>query len=88
MSKIILPDSLSPALGLSPSQQDCVGKLREALDEAEAGRVWSLGLVLCMKDGFAKVIGGSNAAELNLGLDALKQDILKAVYDDRDAGRG
>lgn len=69
-SKIIFP------MALTPAQQDCVDKLREALEEAERGNIHTVGIVCCMAKGYGAVIGGMNAAELNLGLDSLKRRIL------------
>ena len=51
-------------------------KLKEALEEAERGNIHTVGIVVCMKKGYGAVIGGTNAAELNLGLDSLKRRIL------------
>jgi hypothetical protein len=64
---------------LSEAQQDCVDKLREALEQAEAGNIHTVGIVCCMKTGYASTLGGTNASELNLGLDSLKRKILDAV---------
>lgn len=64
---------------LSPVQEDIVDKLRQALEQAEKGNVFALGLVLCLRSGYATVIGGSAAAELNLGCDSLKAKILREV---------
>jgi len=68
---IILPNQ-----PLTDGQQDCVDKLRETLEAAERGLVHTVGIVACMKTGYGAVIGGTNAAELNLGLDSLKRTIL------------
>ena len=67
------------AAHLTDAQQNCVDKLAEALDQAKRGTVNSMALVLCMKTGYAAVMGGTNAAELNLGLDSLKRKILEEV---------
>lgn len=61
---------------LTEGQQDCVDKLKEALFEAEQGNIHTVGIVCCMKKGYGAVVGGTNAAELNLGLDSLKRKIL------------
>ena len=66
-------------LGLSAAQLDCVEKLKEAVVQAEKGNVYAIGLVACMKTGYATVVGGTSAAELNLGLDSLKRSILDGV---------
>ena len=76
MSKsIILPSSVK----LTAAQADCVEKLEEALEAARDGNVNSVGIVLCMRKGYASTIGGTDAAELNLGLDSLKRKILDGV---------
>lgn len=80
-SQIILPDSLKPS-ALSDAQQDCLDKLQEVLEQAEAGNVYTVGIVVCLKSGFATTIGGTDAGSLNLGLDALKQRILARVTDE------
>jgi hypothetical protein len=64
---------------LNDNQRDCVDKLRECLEEAERGNIHSVAIVACMKKGFGAVIGGTNAAELNLGLDSLKKTILERI---------
>ena len=61
---------------LTDGQQDCVSKLKEALEEAERGNIHTVGIVCCMSKGYGAVIGGTNAAQLNLGLDSLKRKIL------------
>jgi len=71
--KIVFPVSLTDG------QKDCVDKLREALEEAERGNVHTVGIVVCMSKGYGAVIGGTNAAELNLGLDSLKRRILDSL---------
>ena len=76
MSKsILLPNSVK----LTEVQEDCVEKLEEALDEARRGNVTAVAIVLSMRKGYAAVIGGTEAAELNLGLDSLKRKILDGV---------
>jgi hypothetical protein len=66
-------------VALSDAQQDCVDKLREALEEAERGNVYTVGIVVCMAKGYGAVVGGTKAAELNLGLDSLKRKILDSL---------
>jgi hypothetical protein len=64
---------------LSESQQACVDVLREAVEQAESGNVYSVGIIVCMKTGYATVMAGSGAADLNLGCDSLKRKILDAI---------
>jgi hypothetical protein len=70
---------LLPSESLSTAQQGCVDVLREALAQAEAGKIHSLGIVLCMYSGYASIMAGTKAAELNLGCDSLKKKILMEV---------
>jgi hypothetical protein len=67
---------------LSDAQLDCIDKLSQCLEEAKKGNVFTVGLVVCMKTGFATTIGGTDAGSLNLGCDALKQRILENVVDE------
>jgi len=64
---------------LNDAQQDCLDKLREAVAEAEKGNIYAIGLVACMKTGYATVIGGTRAGDVNLGCDSLKRRILDGV---------
>ena len=72
---ILLPNTVN----LTDAQADCVEKLEEALEQARDGNVNSVGIVLCMRKGYASVVGGTDAAELNLGLDSLKRKILDSI---------
>jgi hypothetical protein len=75
------PILLSPT-PLSDQQLDCIDKLAQCLEEAKKGNVFTVGIVVCMKMGFATTIGGTDAGSLNLGCDALKQRILENVVDE------
>jgi hypothetical protein len=75
------PILLSPN-PLSEQQLDCIDKLAECLEEAKKGNIYTVGIVVCMKTGFATTIGGTDAGSLNLGCDALKQRILENVVDE------
>ena len=75
------PILLSPT-PLSDQQLDCIDKLAQCLEEAKKGNVFTVGIVVCMKMGFATTIAGSDAGSLNLGCDALKQKILENVVDE------
>lgn len=67
---------------LSDGERDCVDKLTEALEQAKAGKIHSLGMVVCMAKGYAIVIGGTAAADINLGCDSLKRQVLELVEGD------
>jgi hypothetical protein len=74
---------------LNEAQQACVDLLTEALNEARSGAISSVGIIVCMKSGYATVMAGSAAADLNLGCDSLKRKIIDAVENDkRSIGRG
>lgn len=75
MSKPILLSSTP----LSEAQLACIDLLSEALEQARAGEVTSIGIILCMKGGYASVMAGTQAADLNLGCDDLKDKILEAT---------
>lgn len=64
---------------LSEAQQACVDLLEEALQQANGGHIYSVGIIVCMKTGYATVMAGPHAADLNLGCDSLKKKILEAV---------
>ena len=66
---------------LSESQLACVDLLKETLAEAERGMINTIGIVVCMKSGYATVMAGTQAGDLNLGCDSLKKKILDAVED-------
>lgn len=64
---------------LSKDQADCVAVLKDALEVAESGEVDSLVIVVCMRSGFGHHIAGRRAADLNLGLDTVKAEIVETV---------
>ena len=70
---------LLSATPLTEAQMACVDLLAEALEQARAGNINSVGIVVCMKGGYASVMAGTQAADLNLGCDSLKKKILNVV---------
>ena len=68
---------------LNEAQQACVDLLVETLEQAKLGRIQSIGIIVCMKSGYATVMAGTGAADLNLGCDSLKAKILGAVEGDK-----
>lgn len=64
---------------LTESQIAVVDLLKEALAQALEGNITTVGIIACMENGFATVMAGSRAGDLNLGCDALKRKILDAV---------
>ena len=74
MSNII---GAKPAL--NEDQIAIVEMLKETLAQALEGNFTTIGIVVCMKEGFASVMSGRDAGSLNLACDDLKFKILKAV---------
>ena len=72
-----ITDIYSPSL--TEDQRQCVHVLKEALEQAEAGNIDTIGVVACMKGGYASVMGGSRAGDLALGALDLQQQILDAT---------
>lgn len=64
---------------LSEDQTAIVDLLKEALAQALEGNIKTVGVVACLDGGFATVMAGRQAADLNLGCDELKRKILEAV---------
>lgn len=64
---------------LTDDQTAIVALLTETLEQAMEGNFSTIGIVVCMKDGFASVMSGRQAADLNLACDDLKYKIHKAV---------
>ena len=64
---------------LTVEQQAVVDLLEETLETARTGVADAIGVVLCMKDGYASAMVGKRASDLNLGCDSLKRKILDAV---------
>lgn len=65
---------------LGKAEQQCVDILTDALDEAMKGRITSVALVVCMDDGIATIMAGSNGGALNLGCDDLKGKIHAEIF--------
>ena len=64
---------------MSEEQIAIVDLLKEALAQALEGNIKTVGVVACLEGGFATVMAGRQAADLNLGCDELKRKILDAV---------
>ena len=64
---------------LNEDQIAIVDLLKETLAQALEGNFSTIGIVVCMKDGFASVMSGRQAADLNLACDDLKYKIHAAV---------
>lgn len=81
----------TPLIGLGKPaldeyQQGCIDLLSDALEQAMAGRITSLAMVVCMDDGIATVMAGKNGGALNIGCDDLKMKIHAAMFEDGNTG--
>ena len=74
-----MPHLIDAKPPLNEDQAYCASLLREALELAEAGKVNSVAMVVCMEGGWATVMGGKRAGDLNLGCDDIKAKILAEV---------
>lgn len=79
MSLIKAPSIVGLNPKLSEDQLAVVEICKETLAQALEGSISSIGIVVCMKTGYATVMAGRQAADLNLGCDSLKGKILNAV---------
>jgi hypothetical protein len=64
---------------LTEAQTACVDLLKEALAEALQGNITSIAIIACMTSGYASVMAGTQAGDLNLGCDSLKRKILDEI---------
>jgi hypothetical protein len=64
---------------VSEDQSAIIDLLKETLAQALEGNIKTVGVVACLEGGFATVMAGRQAADLNLGCDELKRKILLAV---------
>ena len=64
---------------LNQYQRACVDLLQETLELALEGKVTSIGIIACLDGGYATVMAGKQAGDLNLGCDSLKGKIISAV---------
>jgi hypothetical protein len=71
--------------GLTEDQQACVDLLEQALDEARAGKIGTIGIVVCMDGGYASVMAGRKAGDLHLGCADLMDRIKEATRGKRSA---
>lgn len=70
-----------------PGMAACINLLEQALVAARAGQVTSVALVTCMQGGFGAAFAGTQGAELNLGLDSLKRNILDAISNPKNQSK-
>ena len=71
--------SIIGATQLTDDQIAIVEMLKETLAQALEGNFQTIGIVVCMKGGFASAMAGPDAGSLNLACDDLKYKIYAAV---------
>lgn len=64
---------------LNEDQIAIVDMVKQTLAQALEGDFTTIGIVVCMKDGFAHAMCGPDAAQLNLACDEMKSTILDKV---------
>lgn len=64
---------------LTEDQKAVIEIAKETLAQALEGEISSIGIVACMKTGYATVMAGRQAADLHLGAASLQKKILDAV---------
>ncbi len=74
--KIIRPDMLDDM------QQACVDLLSDALEQAMAGRISSVAIVVCMDEGIATVMAGKQGTALYIGCGDLQHKIHASMFED------
>ena len=64
---------------LTQDQIAVIDLCKETLAQALAGDITSIGIVACMKSGYATVVSGRQASDLFMGAGSLQRKILDAV---------
>ena len=70
---------IQPPLKLTEDQIKMADMIKELLALTLEGKITSIGLVGCKKEGFFTAMSGRQASDLNLACDHLKQEILWGV---------
>lgn len=76
---IQLPGLIGEKKKLSEDQIAIVEICKETMAQALDGNISSIGIVACMKSGYATVVAGRQAADLFMGASSLQKKILDAV---------
>jgi hypothetical protein len=64
---------------LTEDQMAVIEVCKETLAQALEGHITTIGIIACMKSGYATVLAGRQASDLNMGCDSLKLKILRKV---------
>lgn len=78
---IELPGLVGVKPRLTQDQLQIAEILKETLAQVLEGNISSIGIVACMKTGYATLMGGRQASDLYMGAASLQQKILDAVED-------
>ena len=81
MSKLIMGKPGLVGGALSEDQKAVIDLLKEALAQALEGNVTSVGVIACMKSGYAHVMAGRQAADLYMACGSMQREILDRVAD-------
>lgn len=76
---IELPGLIGVKPKLSEDQIAVIEICKETLAQAIEGSISSIGIVACMKKGYATVVAGRQASDLFMGAGSLQKKILDAV---------
>ena len=64
---------------LSEDQKAVIEIAKELLAQALEGEISSIGIVACMKSGYATIVAGRQAADLYMGAGSLQRKIMDKV---------
>jgi hypothetical protein len=64
---------------LTDDQLEVIGILEQALELARDGKVDTIGVVVCLQEGPAHLIGGTQAASLYIATGRMMRDILECT---------
>lgn len=78
MGKLIKPPSFVET-EMSAAQKECITLLKDMLENAEKGEIWSLVVVACGPNDFGSAMAGSDAPRMLLGLEVAKISIMDRV---------
>lgn len=76
---IELPGLIGVKPKLSEDQIAVIEICKETLAQAIEGSISSIGIVACMKSGYATVVAGRQASDIYMGAGSLQKKILDAV---------
>lgn len=66
---------------LTEDQVEVISILKQALELAQDGKIDTIGIVVCLPEGPAHLIGGTRAAELYIATGRMMREILERTDD-------